>query len=485
VEPRNLIFILSDEHQRNIAGCYGDRTAITPNIDALAARGARFTNAYTPCPICVPARAALATGRWVHQTKAWDNAAPYHGEMTTWHHRLRNNGHRVVSIGKLHFRATDDDNGFSEEILPLHVLDGIGDLIGMLREPPAKRGSMPALAASAGPGSSTYNDYDRSIAAAACQWIATQATRTEKPWALFVSFVRPHFPLTAPPEFYKLYPPERMAMPRLYDEAGRPHHPAVTELKSVMNYDDYFKDEQAVRRAIASYYALVSFLDHNIGRVVAAIQAAGLTKSTRVIYTSDHGDNLGCRGLWGKSVMYEESAAIPMIMAGSGITPGAVVNTPASLVDCYRTVLEAVGCPITAEDRARPSLSLWEIAAGARPDRHVLSEYHAVASITGSFMIRHGRWKYINHVGYRPELFDLERDPGETTDLALRPDMASVLAECKAALLRICDPEAVSAEAFADQHRRIASYGGREAIMARGDYGYTPAPGEKPALAVR
>ena len=92
--------------------------------------------------------------------------------MTTWHHRLRSNGHRVVSIGKLHFRATADDNGFSEEILPLHVLDGIGDLIGMLREPPAKRGSMPALAESAGPGNSTYNDYDRSIAAAACQWIA-------------------------------------------------------------------------------------------------------------------------------------------------------------------------------------------------------------------------------------------------------------------------------------------------------------------------
>ena len=132
---------------------------------------------------------------------------------------------------------------------------------------------------------------------------------------------------------------------------------------------------------------------------------------------------------------------------------------------------------------ALPSHSLWDIAAGARPDRTVLSEYHAVASITGSFMIRHGRWKYIHHVGYRPELFDLESDPGETTDLAERPDMAPVLAECEAALLRICDPEAVSAEAFADQRRRIAEHGGREAIIARGDYGYTPAPGEKPAFA--
>ena len=152
MQPSNLLFILSDEHRRDVAGCYGDPIAITPNIDALAARGARFRNAYTPCPICVPARAALATGRWVHQTRSWDNAAPYHGEPPSWHHRLRDNGHRVVSIGKLHFRATADDNGFSEEILPLHVLEGKGDLIGMLREPPAARGSMPALAASAGPG---------------------------------------------------------------------------------------------------------------------------------------------------------------------------------------------------------------------------------------------------------------------------------------------------------------------------------------------
>jgi choline-sulfatase len=490
VEPRNLVFILSDEHQRDIAGCYGDTIAMTPNIDALAARGTRFTNAYTPCPICVPARAALATGRWVHQTRSWDNAAPYHGEATTWHHRLRSAGHRVVSIGKLHFRATADDNGFTEEILPLHVLDGIGDLIGMLREPPARRGSMPALAESAGPGNSTYNDYDSAIAAAACEWIAAQVRSSdkpssEKPWALFVSFVRPHFPLTAPPEFYQLYPPERMAMPRLYDAAGRPRHPAIAALKTVMNYDDFFRDEQIVRRAVASYYALVSFLDHNIGQVLGAIARAGLTSATRVIYSSDHGDNLGCRGLWGKSVMYEESAAIPMILAGDGVASGAVIDTPVSLIDCYRTALEAVGCPLSADDRARPSHSLWEIAAGARPDRTVLSEYHAVASVTGTFMIRHGRWKYIHHVGYRPELFDLVADPGETTDLAERPDMVPVLAECDAALRRVCDPDAVNTEAFADQRRRTAEHGGRDAILARGDYGYTPAPGEKPAFAVR
>ena len=131
--------------------------------------------------------AALATGRWVLQIRAWDNAAPYHGEPPSWHHRLRDSGHQVVSIGKLHFRATADDNGFSAEMLPLHVLDGKGDLIGMLREPPAERGSMPALAESAGPGDSTYNDYDRAITAAACEWIGQANRRADKPWVLFVS----------------------------------------------------------------------------------------------------------------------------------------------------------------------------------------------------------------------------------------------------------------------------------------------------------
>ena len=252
-----------------------------------------------------------------------------------------------------------------------------------------------------------------------------------------------------------------------------------------MNYDDFFADERAVRRAIASYYALVSFLDDNIGKILAALEAAGLTASTRVIYTSDHGDNLGSRGLWGKSVMYEESVAVPLVMAGTGIPSGLALDTPVSLVDCYRTVLEAVGCPVSEDDRALPSRSLWDALDRTAPGRTVLSEYHAAASITGTFMIRHGRWKYIYHVGFRPELYDLEDDPGETTDLAEQPGKASVLAECHAALLGICDPEAVSAEAFADQRRRIALHGGRDAVIERGDFGYTPAPGETPARVVK
>ncbi|HEX2885195.1 sulfatase-like hydrolase/transferase [Vineibacter terrae] len=474
--PRNLLFILSDEHQRGVTGCYGNPLVKTPNIDRLAASGARFTNAYTPSPICVPARAALATGRWVHQTGCWDNAFPYDGRINSWHRRLRDAGHHVASIGKLHFRSSADDNGFSEELLPMHVVDGIGDLLGMIRKPPAPRGGMPALAAEAGAGSSSYNDYDHAIADAACDWLAARAGKAgDKPWALMVSFVRPHFPLVPPQAFFDLYDPATMPLPRL---ATAPDHPAMRALRDCMNYADYFADDAVIRRAIAAYYGLVSYLDHNVGRVLDALRAAGLAGDTRIIYTSDHGDNLGTRGLWGKSVMYEESAAVPFIAAGPDIAPGRVVPAPVSLIDVYRSALECVGTAAPVPDRDLPSRSIWPLIEGADAPRVILSEYHAAASVAGTFMVRRGRWKYVYHAGYRPELFDLRADPGETTDLATDPAYVGALDTCERALRDICDPDQVDARAFADQAARIAQHGGVEAIMKRGDFGHTPPPGE-------
>ena len=140
MKPANVLFILSDEHSRRVLGCYGHRMIRTPNLDALAARGIRFADAYTNSPICVPARASLATGRYPHDIRFWDNAIAYDGGVPSWHHRLREAGHEVVSIGKLHFRSEADDNGFSQEIMPLHINDGIGDPMGWLRDPlPVRR----------------------------------------------------------------------------------------------------------------------------------------------------------------------------------------------------------------------------------------------------------------------------------------------------------------------------------------------------------
>jgi choline-sulfatase len=141
--PQNLLFILSDEHNKKVTGAYGHPLIRTPNLDRLAARGTRFTSAYTNCPICVPARASLATGRYVHDVRCWDNAIAYDGTPPAWGHRLMAQGHRAVSIGKLHYtRNTPHANGFDEEVLPLHIVDGLGDLLGLIRdELPVRTGS--------------------------------------------------------------------------------------------------------------------------------------------------------------------------------------------------------------------------------------------------------------------------------------------------------------------------------------------------------
>lgn len=476
--PTNVLFITSDEHSRDIAGCYGNTLVKTSHLDALAERGTLFTNAYTNCPICVPSRASFATGRYVHQVRCWDNGNPYDGRTPSWGHRLMDTGHRVTSIGKLHYRSADDDNGFHEEILPLHVVDGIGDARGLLRKDMPQRKTAKNFAGRVGRGESSYSEYDRSIAHAASRWLAEEAPRhTDKPWALYVSFVMPHYPLIAPEEFFDLYNPDEMPMPRMYGADERPRHPVIDTQRHIWNYDDYF-DEERVRLAIAAYYGLCSFVDSCVGRVLTALNDRGLGDSTTVIYSSDHGENLGNKGLWGKSVLYEEATAIPLIMAGPEVDAGRRVTAPVSLVDIYPTIVGCAGEEANPNEDARPGTSLLSVASGDVADRTILSEYHASGSITGEFMVRVGRWKYMHYVGYEPQLFDLESDPHETVDLAAQPEHADTLATCEAELRKIVDPDAANALAFQDQAAKIEALGGLDVIFQRPEHGHTPAPGE-------
>jgi choline-sulfatase len=483
MSPRNLLILMSDEHNPKIMGCAGNPIVATPNLDRLAARGTRFTSAYTTCPICVPARAAFAVGKYVHQIGYWDNADAYEGAIPSWHHVLRSQGHQVVSIGKLHFRgAAGDDHGFSDEIVPMHVVDAIGDVKGLVRERiPTRRGG-DKMAKLAGPGESQYTVYDREIASRAQIWLHEAARRKrDKPWVLFVSFVAPHFPLTAPPEWYYRYYLRDLPWPKQYDEAERPHHPFLDDYARVVDYDTHFQTRDDVKRAIAGYYGLVSATDQHIGNILEALESSGLAAGTRVLYTSDHGDNLGARGLWGKSTLYEESAGVPLIVAGEGLSAGAVTDTPTSHVDVFPFVMDCVGA-VAPRDPQRPGISLSTIASGATPDRAVLSEYHATTSVAGAFMLRVGTYKYVHYVAYPPQLFDLARDPEELRDVAGDPAYAAVLARCRARLLEMLDPDEVDARAKARQAALLTRYGGRDAALARGDLGFTPAPGVRPDI---
>jgi choline-sulfatase len=478
VTAQNFLVIMSDEHNPKVIGSAGHPIINTPALDALASRGTTFTSAYTASPVCIPARAAFACGKYIHQIGFWDNADAYDGSIMSWHHVLRSRGHRVVSIGKLHFHLAGEDHGFTEEQIPMHIIEGKGDLMGLVRDDLPRRGGAKKMAAMAGPGESPYTLYDKEICSRAQIWLREKGTRRDdKPWVLFVSFVAPHFPLTAPPEHFYRYWNRELPMPKLYAREQRPLHPYLKDYRESFAYDDYFETEADVKRAIAGYFGLVSYLDENIGKILGALDDTGLAANTRVMYTSDHGDNLGARGLWGKSTMYEEIAGVPWILAGPGVPAGKRVDVPVSHVDAFPTILDTVGVPFVEVKNTHPGVSLLGIADGATPERTVLSEYHGMGSTTGAFAIRFERWKYVHYVKYRPQLFDLSRDPEEIHDLAAAPEHARVLEQCRNRLYALCNPEEVDRRAKIRQAELLAVHGGREAVIQRGDLGFTPAPG--------
>ncbi|MDB5774060.1 MAG: Choline-sulfatase [Herbaspirillum sp.] len=474
---RNLLIIMSDEHNPKMLGCAGHPIVETPNLDRLAASGVRFNSAYCTSPVCIPARASFAVGKYIFQIGHADNADAYDGETPSWHHKLRDRGHQVVSIGKLHFRKNDEDHGFSEEIVPMHTIEGKGDLMGLVRSDlPVRKGAY-KMANLAGPGESQYTFYDREIAARAQVWLREEAAKFNgKPWVLFVSFVAPHFPLTAPPQHYYKYFDQELPLPKLYAHDERPMHPALVDYRGSFNYDDYF-DDVKLKKALSGYYGLCSFLDENIGLVLDALNESGLADNTQVIYTSDHGDNMGSRGMWGKSTMFEEAAGVPLIISGPGIPVGKVVDTPTSHVDVYPFILEAVGEAEPGLMKGFPGVSLNALADGAKPERNVLVEYHGMGSTTGAFMIRHEQYKYVFYVNYPPQLFDLKADPEELTDLAGDPAYAKVLKDCHRHLTAMCDPVEVDARVKLRQGELLAANGGRDAVIERGDLGYSPPPG--------
>ncbi len=473
MKNKNVLILCSDEHARSALGCYGHPIVKTPTLDKLASQGTRFSSAYTPSPICVSARASLATGTHVHENRCWSSSQSFHGQHESWMSKLRNNGHAAVSIGKLHFRSGEDDNGFSDEILPMYLTnDGKGWPQGLIRNPMPGFEEASELSKGVGPGESTYTEYDRKITSEACNWLRQNPKNLkDKPWALFVSLVSPHYPLTAPQKFFDIY--ANTDLPETTSAAQKHNHPVLKEMAKFWNYDEYF-DEYTRDQAKRAYFGLCSFLDDNLRQVLEALEDSGEAENTVVIYLTDHGEMLGNHGFWAKSVMYEDSVGIPLIMSGANVPKG-VNNTPVSLTDISATIESLVGlsCPeAVAPWQGRP---LQNFITAPEDERYILSEYHDGGSPTGSFMIRQGDWKYIYYAGgYPAQLFNLRTDPDELVDLEKSPDHQGILKIMYGHLTGILDPEEVNAQAMAEQSALLEKWGGAETVLAMPNFNHTP-----------
>ena len=482
-DATNLVIFLSDNHNRAFLGSANHPMVKTPALDSIAARGVRFTNAYSTSPLCCPSRAAIATGRYPHQTGYWDNALAYDGRVPTWHHRVRDAGHEMTAIGKLHFRSSDDDNGFTDEIDVMHIVEAKGALIGLLRatqDGVPRRKSHRAIYEDSVVGEAEYQIYDRRITGHAIEWLRAHAG-SATPWCLLVSYPSPHPPFKVPQRFWDMYPLDEVPMPVQWRPEDRPKHPAPEYLAWMNHLQDGFS-EDFVRRVIAGYCGLITHTDEQIGQVLDELEALGLTGRTRILYTSDHGEAAGHHGILGKANHYEHGIGVPLVMAGPDIPQGKEVAQFASHVDLFPTIVEAMGIETSTDDADLPGRSLWPALNGDAQERTAFAEYHAMGNRNSGFALRRGNFKLIYHVGMPSQLFDLDADPLEENDLLWNGADHPAAKELEEELRRIVDPEAVDARSKADQAAHMEKFGGIESVRKEGVFSRSPIPGAQVEL---
>lgn len=451
-ERPNIVFLFSDQHTRKITGCYGDSVVHTPNLDRLAATGVTFDNAYTASPLCVPARMALLTGRHPYAQRCWTNSDALASDAPTFAHALGRAGYEVTLIGRLHAIGPDQLHGYSRREVGDHSTNWIGGTAHSLGVLDKTNEPFRVSVERAGAGQSAYQLKDRDVTASALDYLEELAARRkqgeDKPFAMTVGLMLPHQPYVARDQDFARYA-GKVDTPTYSPSDVIHEHPYVRDWRAFTGTDEVAPEEMA--RARAAYYGLVTEVDEYIGRILDALEAHGLHENTLIIYTSDHGDQLGERGLWWKQTFYEESAGIPMIMSHPTLLPhGERRSQVVNLIDLAPTMISVAGADPLPFGQSR---SLWSVARdGATP---WLDETYAEYCTDGMArwtlpdpvrqrMVRSGPWKLVYYDGERPQLFNLAADPGELDDLAEKPAYADIREQLVAKVLATWSPPEIA-----------------------------------------
>ena len=453
--PPNILLLLSDEHNAAVMGCMGDACACTPHLDALAARGILFSNAYCNSPLCVPSRLSFISGQYVSRTGAWSNSCWLPSdEYPSLPRLLRDQGYETILCGKMHFDATRR-YGFEVETGPLEGWQSnrwaFKTGTGNRREPDnltPKPGYSSRLKEAAPSEESPVCAFDTQVTQGAAAYLRNRTTG-DRPFFLLAGFIAPHFPLLAPERLCRHYE-GRIPLPRLPEGhvAGLPLN--YQHLR--VGFDVEEVPEERIRKGREVYYALVEWLDEQIGLVLDALEASGELDHTLVVYTTDHGENMGEHGLWWKNCLYDPAAKVPLILSWPGRWEGGQRRTGVcSLVDLTQTLAEVAGSAGVPQPDGESLCAYLDNDAAPWKDRAV-SEYYGHNIASGMAMLREGRFKYIyhaapgsGHAGQR-ELFDVEADPGEFHNLASNPEQAERVETMHRSLERILGEEVDSIE---------------------------------------
>lgn len=441
--PMNVLFIIADDLTTTALGCYGNKVCQTPNIDRLAARGVRFSSAFCNATYCGPSRASLMSGYYPHATGLlkYERVRPAIGDRVTWPEYFKNAGYYTARVSKLYHMGipgdiekgsdgSDDPRSWSERFNsqgPEWKAPGDGETLQNNRD-----GKRPVV------GGNTFvvveadgDDMvhsDGKTAAKAVELIKRHSKAG--PFFLGVGFVRPHVPFVAPRNYFEPYLPyDKMVLPPKLKDAWEDIPKAGINYCTSQNMQ---MDIRQQKKAVGGYYAAVSYMDKQVGKVLDALEASNAADNTLVIFTSDHGFHLGEHDFWAKVSLRDESSKVPLIISGPGIRP-AVCDSLVELLDLYPTTAKLCGLEVQKRLQGRDISPLL-----SNPASKVRDEVFCVAPMRNGFLVRDKQWSYIQYKtdgSNGVELYNLADDPGQHRNLAVLPSYRSVCEQYKRKLL--------------------------------------------------
>ena len=448
-----------------------------PNLKKLAARSTRFQNAYTASPLCAPARAAFMSGQLPSATGVYDNAAEFTASIPTYAHHLRRAGYQTCLSGKMHFVGPDQMHGF-EERLTTDIYPADFGWTPDYRKPGERIDwwyhNMGSVTGSGVAEISNQMEYDDEVAYNATRKVYDYSRgKDDRPWCMTVSFTHPHDPYVARKKYWDLYEDCEHLLPTVPAMKYEDHDTHSKRIFDANDWRSFDISEDDIKRSRRAYFANISYLDDKIGEVMKALETT--RQEAIIMFVSDHGDMLGERDLWFKMSFFEGSARVPMMICAPDMEAG-LITTPVSNIDVCPTLCDLAGVDMSEVEPWTTGQSIKPMGQGVERTEPVAMEYAAEASYAPMVSLRYGKWKY-NRCKLDPDqLFDLEADPHELTNLADAPAHQGTLDQLRAKSEARWDLNKYDADVRQSQARRWVVY---EALREGGYYPWDYQPLQK------
>ncbi len=457
----NFLFIQTDQMTAFALNHYGNPLVKTPNIDQLATRGVVFQNAYCNNPICASSRFSMMSGQLSSRVGAYDNAAEFPAQVPTFAHYLVDLGYHTCLSGKMHFVGPDQLHGFQERVTTDIYPSDFGwtpDWLAKGHQLPPSGMSMRSVVEAGISERSLQIDYDEEACHQAEVKLWDYArNHAGEPFFLAVSFTHPHNPFTTQSKYWNLYDQRDINMPMVSGKPVEERDPWSQRYYYLIRNDEHEVNSADVRNARHAYYGMVSYMDHMVGRLQRVLEESGLIENTVVIFTADHGEMLGERGMWYKFNPFEWSLRIPMIVAAPGGLKGVQENKLVSLVDLLPTFIDFA----SPERKVEPidsidGKSIKPMLYGEKCDQpdEVMIEFTAEGTYAPALILRKGDWKYIYCETDPGMMFNLAEDPNETRNLCEISEFEDKAEEMVGDILNRWDPVAMKKDIIASQQRR-------------------------------